>query len=72
MAGVPVEDVDTKLRKLDSDDRYAVVCTACYLHDEVKANSSEHAQLIAAFVERHCRKYARTKKHCDWGGEEEA
>jgi len=65
LAGTPAREIELRLQDLPSDDRLAFLCTACYLLDEVKANSMQYAQEIGQLLERNCRFYLAGKRTCE-------
>ena len=46
MAGKPADEVDTKLQALSFAQSQMVLCTACYMMDDLKANCIERANQI--------------------------
>lgn len=53
MAGYP-NDIVPALKILRNDDRQALLCTICSIHDEIKRNSLEHGRDVHQFLESQC------------------
>lgn len=65
MAGSPAEEVERDLEQLDPDERQTLLCTACYLMNEVRVNCEQRAEEIAAILRRNSRCYPHGSSKCD-------
>jgi len=54
LAGTSADEVRLYLERLTAEDRQAVLCTACYLLDELAANCPERANEIGAVIAANC------------------
>ena len=54
LAGTSADEVQLYLDQLTAEDRQAVLCTACYLLDELAANCPERADEIGAVIAANC------------------
>jgi hypothetical protein len=54
LAGTSADEVQLYLDQLTAEDRQAVLCTACYLLDELAANCHERSEDIGAFIAANC------------------
>jgi len=54
LAGSSADEVQLYLGQLTVEDRQAVLCTACYLLDEIAVNCHERAEEIGAFIAANC------------------
>ena len=59
LAGTSQNEIQPELDRLTVEDRQAVLCTACFLLDEIAANCPERADNIGAFIAANCLMY-----HC--------
>ena len=59
LAGAFPNEIQPELDRLTAEDRQAVLCTACYLLDELAANCPERANEIGAVIAANCLMY-----HC--------
>jgi len=59
LAGTSPNEIQAELDQLTAEDRQAVLCTACYLLDELAANCPERADEISAVILANC-----LMKHC--------
>lgn len=64
LAGASVEELEAQLDTLAAEERQTVLCTACYVLDEVRANCVERADEIAEFLQRNCRYFIAGQKTC--------
>lgn len=67
LSGMTTEEIDIRLRALNSVERQAVLCTVCYLLDEVKVNCLERGEEIATVLTRHCPRYRSGERCGDLG-----
>jgi hypothetical protein len=54
LAGTAPNEIQSELDRLTAEDRQAVLCTACYLQDELAANCPERADEIGAVIAVNC------------------
>ena len=54
LAGTSANDIQSELARLTVEARQAVLCTACYLLDELAANCPERADEIGAVIAANC------------------
>ena len=54
LAGASASEIQPELDQLTAEDRQAVLCTACYLLDELAANCPERADAIGAVIAANC------------------
>jgi len=54
LAGTSPNEIQPELDRLTVEDRQAVLCTACYLLDELAANCPERADEIGAVIAANC------------------
>jgi len=59
LAGASPNEIQPELDRLTAEDRQAVLCTACYLLDELGANCPERADDVGAVIAANCHMY-----HC--------
>jgi hypothetical protein len=59
LAGTAPNEIQPELDRLTAEDRQAVLCTACYLLDELAAKYPERADEIEAVIAANCQLY-----HC--------
>jgi hypothetical protein len=64
LAGTPIDELEPHLQQLASQERQTVLCTACFILDEVRANCPERADEIVEILERDCGSYCSGKKTC--------
>jgi hypothetical protein len=55
LAGSPPNEIQPELDRLTAEDRQAVLCTACYLLDELAADCPERADEIGSVIAANCR-----------------
>jgi len=65
MAGTPVEEVEPHLQRLVADDRQTVLCTVCFILDDVRKNCPERADDITEILKRDCRFYVLGDRTCE-------
>lgn len=66
MAGIAADEIETRLHALSSTERQTVLCTACYLLDEVKANCIERGDEIVKTLRKNCPLYRSKNNRCDF------
>jgi hypothetical protein len=54
MAGEPTSQIVPALKVLPPDDRQALLCTLCAIHDEIERNSHEHGRDVRQLLESEC------------------
>jgi len=54
MAGQPTSQIVPALKVLPADDRQALLCTLCAMHDEIDRNSQEHGKDVRQLLESEC------------------
>lgn len=54
MAGHPSGEIVPVLKLLSADDRQALLCTICAIHDEIARNSQEHGRDVEQLLESQC------------------
>ena len=54
LAGHPSGEIVTALKTLSPDDRQALLCTICSIHDEIERNSQEHGEDVRQLLETQC------------------
>jgi hypothetical protein len=54
LAGTSPTEIQPELDRLTAEDRQAVLCTACYLLDELTANCPQRADEIGAVIGAYC------------------
>lgn len=64
LGGAPLDEVQTNLDRLTPAARQAVLCTACYLLDEIATNCRERAEEIEAVIETNCVSCRADEKLC--------
>jgi hypothetical protein len=64
MAGYPADAVGLRLQLLSTDDRQALLCTVCSLHNEIASNSSDHGVEVAKLLTTHCPLYLNGQATC--------
>lgn len=65
MAGIAIDEFEKRLKQLDSDEQQTVLCTACYLMPEVRANCEQRADEIAEILRRNSRCYSQRRFRCN-------
>jgi hypothetical protein len=54
MAGVPNDEIIPVLNSLSPDNRQALLCTICSIHDEIERNSQEHGRDVRLLLQFQC------------------
>lgn len=54
MAGHPSGEIVPALNVLNADDRQALLCTICAIHDEIARSSQEHGRDVRQLLESQC------------------
>lgn len=64
MAGIAIDEFEKGLKQLDSDEQQTVLCTACFLMPEVRANCEQRADEIVEILKRNSRCFSRGVLRC--------
>jgi len=64
LGGASAEEIQILLGRLTAEDRQAILCTACYLVDEIDANCPERAEQIVAIIAANCVRQCSGRKVC--------
>jgi len=64
LSGAAGEELESQLQQLEPPERQTVLCTACYMLDEVKATCVERAYEIAQILETNCRFFRSGVRTC--------
>lgn len=68
-SGTAACDIQPFLDELPTTDRLAVLCTACFMIEEVSANCHEWADEISEVVTRNCSSYKAGIRTCGFSNE---
>lgn len=63
-AGTPAAEIEVLLQSLTEEERQVVVCTACYVLNEIAANCQQRAAEVSQVVALHCHRYAQLQETC--------
>jgi hypothetical protein len=64
MAGHPSGEIVPALKVLPADDRQALLCTICAIHDEIARNSQEHGRDVEQLLESQCPLFVKGVATC--------
>ena len=64
LAGAAREEIQSDLDRLNKEDRQTVLCSACYVVDEVAANCKELASTISDTLSGNCLYYQNGLRRC--------
>ena len=63
-AGGDIAEMERCLKRFAVIDRQAILCTACHLRDEVKANCTQRGNQVDAILTANCRFYVSGQRLC--------
>jgi hypothetical protein len=63
-AGISGEEVQLAIKRLPIHERYAVLCTACYMRDEIAITCPERAKCLGEIVTKNCPFYFSGRRTC--------
>ena|SRR5581483_6272650 len=64
LAGTPADEIQSDLNRLAATERQALLCTVCFILEEVEMNCRERADEIRKLVQNNCPQYSAGQALC--------